>query len=334
MYVQGMTYMPQLVKISDVQELLQHSQRAVIAVSGGADSMMLLHWFAQHRDKFTTEFLVVHVNHNIMGASAQWAQQVQQASQAWGFEHVVVELEKNQLQGNLEHAARRARYQAFCQQDIDCIITAHHANDQIENFLLRIFRGSGIKGLKAMTAQASCWFDPHKQVVRPLLNVTREQIMDYNRHHDISWCHDPSNQDTTYDRNYIRGVIWPTVLQRFDIADVNALRSIHHLGEAWDLVNCLADQDLQTVTIDAVTWSWPKLRDLGYLRIKNLLLRVLDQTNQYGYSVGHIENFARGLLAATSDSRTELSLKTLTIQKHGHKIHLLGGKLDTLVPKT
>ena len=329
-----MTYMPELVKISDVQELLQGSNRAVIAVSGGADSMMLLHWFAQHRGKFATEFLVVHVNHNINAQSNQWAQHVERAAANGGFTCVVQTLDKNQLHGNLEHAARRARYQAFCQQDVDCIITAHHANDQIENFLLRIFRGSGIKGLKAMPAQTSCWFDPHKQVVRPLLNVTREQIMDYNRHYDIAWCHDPSNQDTTYDRNYIRGVIWPTVLQRFDIADVNTLRSINHLGEAWDLVNCLADQDLQIVSIDAVTWSWPRVRNLGYLRIKNLLLRILDKTNQYGYSVGHIESFARGLVAATSDSRTELSLKTLTIQKHGHKINLCGEKLDTLVIKT
>ena len=324
-----MTYLPQLVKISDVQELLQGSRRAVIAASGGADSQMLLHWLAAHRDKFSCEFLVVHVNHNINAQSAKWAQQVQQTCDYLELPCHVEVLHRSQLRGNLEHAARKARYQAFCQQDADCIITAHHANDQIENFMLRIFRGSGIKGLKAMSPSTSCWFDPTRRVVRPLLAVTREQILDYNRHHDIDWCHDPSNQDTTFDRNYIRGVIWPTVLQRFDIADVNTMRSIQHLGEAWDLVNILADQDLAHVQIDATTWSWPRVRDLGYLRIKNLLLRVLDQTNQYGYSVGHIENFARGLLAASADSRNELSLKTLVIQKNGHKIHLQLEKLDT-----
>lgn len=324
-----MTYLPKLVKISDVQELLQDYRKAVIAVSGGADSMMLLHWFAQHRDKFTTDFMVVHVNHNIHAKSAEWMNLVTRACVTHDFPCKVVELSKNQLTGNIEYAARRARYQAFCQQDVDCIITAHHANDQIENFMLRIFRGSGIKGLKAMTTTASCWFDPSKQVVRPLLNVTREQILDYNRHYNIAWHNDPSNLDTSYDRNYIRGVIWPTVLQRFDIADVNTVRSIQHLGEAWDLVNILADQDLEHVRIDNATWSWPRVRALGYLRIKNLLLRVMDLTNQYGYSVGHIENFARGLLAATCDSRNQLSLKTLTIQKLGNKITLRGEKIDT-----
>ena len=324
-----MTYLHDILKLSDVQALLANSQRAVIAVSGGADSMMLLHWLSKYRQHFHTEFQVVHVNHNIHPESGLWAETVQEACGFYDFTCHIVELPRGSLQGNLEYAARRARYQAFCQQPADTIITAHHANDQIENFFLRIFRGSGIKGLKAMTTESTCWLDASRRVVRPLLAVTREQILDYNRKHALAWCEDPSNKNTQYDRNYVRNVIWPTVLQRFDIADVNTVRSIQYLGEAWELVTALADQDLAQVQIDANTWCWPRLQQLGYLRIKNLLLRVMDQTNQYGYSVGHIENFTRGLLAATSDSRNELTLKTLTIKKLGNRIFLETEKLDT-----
>lgn len=323
LYLERMEYFEHLMSVSSVQAMLARSRDCVIAVSGGADSMMLLHWFGQYQDRFTQSFRVVHVNHNIQEASQSWADFVQGACSRYSMPCEIIDVSLAGLGNNLESAARRARYHALCNVGADTVILGHHGNDQVENFFLRVFRGSGVRGLKSMTTVTACWYDDKITLVRPLLEVTRRQILDYNERHSVPFIQDPSNGDCDFDRNFIRNRVWPVVEQRFDIADINTLKTIQHLGEAWQLVSELADIDIDTVTMPDGSMSWIDMQEIGYLRIKNLILRLLDKHQCYGFSINHIEQFARGIVAANINSKNELSLRGFRMYKQGAFIHVV-----------
>lgn len=313
--------------VNSVRAMLAPSHDCVIAVSGGADSMMLLHWFSEHRDRFTQQFRVVHVNHNIQAQSAEWADFVARVCEQYHMPCEIINVSLDGYGNNLESAARKARYHALCNVGADTVILGHHGNDQVENFFLRVFRGSGVRGLKSMTLVTDCWYDDKITLVRPLLEVTRRQILDYTDHHNVPFIQDPSNANNDFDRNFIRNKLWPVVEQRFDIADINTLRTIQHLGEAWQLVSDLADIDLDTVTLADGSMSWVDMQEIGYLRLKNLILRLLDIHGVYGFSIHHVEQFARGIVAANINSKNELSLRGFRMYKHGAMVHVCVNKV-------
>jgi tRNA(Ile)-lysidine synthase len=311
-----------LLNIKDVVKLLANTKHALIGVSGGIDSMTLLSWLAKHRDKLPCSLSAMHVDHGIDSNSGQWADIVQARCNELDIPVSVAKISLDGLGNNLEYAARKARYQAFCNSGCDSILLAHHANDQCESFLLKLFRGSGLRGLKSMSVSSACWYDEQVTVIRPLLNVTRPQIEIYAENHAITGIDDPSNLDLSYDRNYIRNRVWPAILDRFGVADVNVVRSIGHLEEAWQLNNMLADNDLTTVTNQDGSLDWCKVRDLGYLRVKNMILRMLGQEGVYTFSVGQVEHFAQGLIDADMNNRNQLVTKNLSLIKVGKRIFI------------
>ena len=311
-----------LLDLHSVKNLLADSNDCLIGVSGGLDSMVMLSWFAQHRQHFSCSFRVMHVDHGISADSEKWAEFVKDTCRSLNIACEVATVDLSGLGNNLEYAARKARYRAFCESGADSLILAHHGNDQCESFLLKLFRGSGIRGLKAMSPKTACWYDEKITVLRPLLHVTRNQITEWANINGIRNIEDASNQDVKYDRNYIRNVIWPVIQERFDIADINTVRSIGHLAEAWELTAALADLDLANTSIGHETLDWVKVKSLGYLRIKNMILRILDKDGVYGFSVNHIEHFAKGLIDADFDSRNELRLKGFAMHKVGKRIYL------------
>lgn len=312
----------EILDINTVKKLMHRHKECLIGVSGGIDSMVLLHWLARNRYAFPCKIRAMHVNHGINHNSGDWAEYVQKICLDLEIPVEVKNVSLDGLNNNLEYAARQARYKAFCESGADALVLAHHANDQCESFLLKVFRGSGIKGLKAMSSATPCWYNKSVTVIRPLLAVSRPQIEAWASLNSIESVEDPSNSDIRYDRNYIRNKIWPVIKDRFDIADINMTRSIQHLGESWELNNILADIDKRSVTMEDGVLDWQKTRDLGYLRIKNMLLHILDKKSIYGFSIGHIEQFAQGIVDATMDSKNELSLRGFSMNKVGRRIYI------------
>lgn len=317
-----MNYPSELLSVSNVKQLLTGSKNCVLAVSGGADSMAIMHWFALHRDQFDQTFSVTHVNHNINPNSKKWGQLVENQCKALDLPVNVCEVDISEFGNNVENAARHARYKVLCASGADSIILGHHANDQCESVFIKLFRGSGLRGLKAMTEVTSCWYNRDIKVIRPMLNVTRGHIMEYVERHQIPYVDDPSNLDTSYDRNFIRNNVWPGIMERFPIADVNTLKSVKHIGEAWQLICELADIDIAKVTLPDGNISWPLLKPLGYLRIKNLLMRVVELRGIQSVKIGHIEQFAQGMVSSDSNSRNELSLAGFRMNKIGNVIFI------------
>jgi tRNA(Ile)-lysidine synthase len=309
-----------LIDLNQFKQLIDGHTDILLGISGGVDSMVLLEWTAKHKLLFKQTFRAMHVDHGINEDSHVWAETVSARCKELGIHCDVVKVSLDGLGNNVEYAARQARYRAFCSSGADALVLAHHANDQCESFMLKIFRGSGVKGLKAMSQKAPCWFDSSITTIRPMLNITRGQIEDWASSYNVVNIVDPSNKDNRYDRNYIRNEIWPVIQDRFEIADINMIRSIDHLAEAWQLTTELADIDLESITMSDGSLDWIKMKSIGYLRIKNVIMRILDKNNIYGFSINHIEQFSKGLLDADMDSRNELNLRGFSMNKLGKRI--------------
>jgi len=310
------------VKIPKFESLLADSKRVLIGVSGGADSMALLHMIESTRKvkKLSCEFKVLHVNHHINSESNTWAQVVVDYCNSIEMTCEVVDVDITQWGNNLEQAARRSRYDAFSKQDCDTIILAHHQNDQIETFFLKLFRGAGPKGLRCMTETSPCWFDLSKKVIRPLLNCSKVELEDHVIKHNIPYVTDPSNADNAYNRNWIRNCLMPTIQERDEIADINILKVVRIQNEAYELMNDLAQLDLTSVTLPNGDLDWSKLKTFSSRRIKNLIMYICTPNNLVDVSIHNVETFSKGLLDADEDSRNELRLRNFRMFKIGKRI--------------
>lgn len=236
------------VALLDELKRLPVPQRYCIAYSGGCDSQALLHAMVSLRAQLPVSALhVLHIDHGLQADSANWAQQCQTQCAAWNVSVEVIRLDITRRRGHsLEAQAREARYAALAAAMApgDMLLLAQHEDDQAETLLLQLLRGSGVKGLAGMpacTGFGSGW------LARPLLPFARAALEAYARAQALHWIEDPSNRDTSYDRNYIRHTVLPLLQQRWPAAAVTLARAAQHQADAADLLDALAAQDYAAV---------------------------------------------------------------------------------------
>ena len=305
----------------DVDELAARlgTRRTVIGVSGGVDSMVLLYIISQNLHKFHCDLSVVTVNHKINANSDAWAEFAGKQCTQMGIPGFTFTVKVNP-NGNLENAAREARYSAFASMEPQAIVLAHHADDQAETVLMKLFRGAGARGLKGMEKYAPSWTDPRVLLCRPMLALSKREIETYAKICEIPHVEDPSNADSSYDRNWIRNDLMPDIKRRNPVALDNICKTASIVGESLELLRDLASIDLANVARSDGSLDWPRLCKLSNTRLKNLLMHVLEQNGVNSYSTDHVEDFARGLLNANSDSRNEMRIGNFKLQKLGHRV--------------
>ena len=188
----------------------------VVGVSGGPDSMALLHVLASLCPFLQASLHPVCVDHGLRpGETEAEIALVQQAARTLGLACEVVRVDtrswRRQQRMSLEHAARELRYQVLnrvADRLAGVVCVGHNADDQAEEILIRLIRGSGRSGLAGMRMV-------NGRVVRPLLGVTRSRILAYLRERNIEFCQDPSNMDLKFLRNRVRWELLPFLEQRF-----------------------------------------------------------------------------------------------------------------------
>lgn len=247
----------------------------LLALSGGVDSIVLLHVLHGLAAETPFRLSAMHVHHGLSPHADAWLEFCQSLCAALGVHfysaHVVVDVQAGH---GIESAARTARYQAltetFAQIDADFLVTAHHLQDQSETLLLQLLRGAGLKGLSAMAT-----YDAERQLIRPMLGVSRQEIQSYALTHQLQWVEDDSNQDTRYERNFLRLQAMPPLRERYPHMDETFARSARHIADAQILLDVLAGQDLQACDLQE-EWmgesiSLAAFSSLGAVRAKNLL---------------------------------------------------------------
>ena len=171
-----------------------------------------------------------------------------------------------------------------------------------------------------MEKYGPCWNDPKVLMCRPMLELSKREIVTYAKICEIPHVEDPSNTDIKYDRNWIRNDLMPDIKRRNPLALDNICRTASIVSESLELLRDLASMDLSKVRQADGSLYWPKLCKLSHTRLKNLLMLVLEQNNVNTYSTDHIEEFSRGLLNANSDSRNEMRIGDFRLQKRGHRV--------------
>ncbi len=223
-------------------QLMPKGCRIMVGVSGGADSMALLHILAALRGPLTISLVAAYVDHGLRPdeTPAEW-DCVREAANRLGLECARVPVDvtgaARDRKLSLEHAARELRYQAFAdlgrKYATDVLAVAHTADDQVEELLLRLFRGGGRKALSGMALRSGT-------LIRPLLAVRKITLLAYLADQGIGFCLDSSNDNLRFVRNRIRHDLLPLLESRYDPGIRQALlKTAANLREDEDLLAIL-----------------------------------------------------------------------------------------------
>lgn len=241
----------------------------VVGLSGGVDSVVLLHLLKQLSSRFQWQLSALHVHHGISVHADSWSAFCTELCAKLVIPLTIEHVDIQPLRAmGIEAAARQLRHAALAQQLADFVVLAHHRDDQVETLLLQLLRGAGARGASAM--QMLKLRQGSSALLRPLLNVTRSELENYAREHDLNWVEDDSNLDVTYPRNFLRHQVLPVIEQRFPAYRTTLARSTLHFAEAAELLEELAAQDAG-VAIVSERLSVLALSQLSAARGKNLL---------------------------------------------------------------
>lgn len=242
-----------------------------VALSGGLDSTVLLAALAERRAGGTSRPLrAIHVDHGLHPDSADWAARCARQCAALGITLDQVRVDARPAAGESpEAAAREARYAALAGRlrDREVLVTAHHADDQLETVLLQWLRGGGLRAVAGMPALAPFGRGWH---LRPLLEFTRAELQAWARGAGLGWQEDPSNADPRFDRNYLRLEVLPAILARWPAAARTVGRVASQATEALEIEAAVAAEDL-AATRDGETLSLARLASLPEPRRRRVL---------------------------------------------------------------
>ncbi len=221
--------------------MINSGDRILAAVSGGADSVCMLHILNSLKEELNVEIFCAHLNHCIRGAEADADQKFveelcEKMSIPFFAKRVDVTALANEQKLTLEEAGRVARYRFFDElvkkEHLNKVATAHNKNDNAETVLMRILRGTGVDGLKGIA------YVRDDGVIRPILDVPRLEIENYCEENGLSFCVDKTNSDSDYTRNKIRNELIPYLEKEFNAKITESLcRLSKNAGDDAEFLN-------------------------------------------------------------------------------------------------
>lgn len=289
--------------------LLQPGQSVVVGVSGGADSVCLLHLLAALSAEWQLRLTVAHLHHGLRGADADAdALFVAELARSWELPCVVEQINvaalarENRL--SVEEAARQARYAFLARvaagQSAGRIAVAHHADDQAETVLMHFLRGSGVAGLRGMLplmplsdyrglASESAGEDA-PCLIRPLLGITRAEIEAYCAENGLVWRTDASNADTRHYRNRLRHELLPILREYNPRIDEVLTRTAEVMAGDAEVLETLAEDEFAELAIlslpDVVAFEQERLSQLPIGLQRSLIRMAVHQLRQNLRDIG------------------------------------------------
>lgn len=296
-----------------------------VGFSGGVDSTVLLHLLRRWRLTRTQAppLAAIHVNHGLQAQAGEWQLHCEWLCRLLQIPLVCHAADISPGALGLEAAAREARYRVFEEQleAGDVLFLGHHADDQVETFFLRLLRGAGVRGLAAMPAGRTLG---RGQLARPLLQLPRAALEGYALAHGLSCVEDPSNSDTSLDRNFLRSEVLPLLSTRWPGYRQTVARASEHLAVAAAMLSravpapatvysLLGDPGLRLADIHPGSQPQAALALRHWLQAAGL--PAPDQAS--------LDEFLRQLGAATKLARPRLQCGAYTLQRHRDAVYLL-----------
>lgn len=294
---------------------LNGAARVRLGLSGGLDSVALLHLLSCLKQERAFELSAVHVHHGLSVDADAWAAHCQALCLQCGVpcEVVRVVVDRRHPQG-LEGAARLERYRALLAPGADILVTAHHQDDQAETVLLALLRGGSMRALAAMPGARSRSGMRH---LRPLLDVPRSELEAYARAHYLTWVDDESNYDAAFRRNVLRQGVFPVLERHFPDYRGRLASAAAGFGEVAELLDQLAEQDAKVDAAGGL--SCERLAALGEARARNLLAWFIRRAGVPVPPPRRLREALRQLVGAAPQSQPAIPLRDASLRRYqGH----------------
>lgn len=314
---------------SSYLKTLPACQRFLVAYSGGMDSHVLLHLIASVKPKFAWKLEAVHVNHHLHEESRAWARHCRDTCRSLKVELKVIDVDASRPgRESPESWARQLRYDALKRilGEGEILLTAHHQDDQVETFLLRLFRGAGVLGLTSMPAFRKLgkgW------QARPLLSYPRSALSVYAGNNDLNWVEDPSNADPRVDRNFVRHKVIPVIKNKWPELASPVARSIRIHAETQLLLDEVAREDLSrcaTEKTNILAIEGLKLLPVG--KQKNVLRYWIRTLNLPIPGSKHLSHIISDILDSKYDSKACVKWKGAEARRYGNHLYLIASMGD------
>ena len=301
------------------QQLAKHqSTDLYVAYSGGVDSTALLYLACQLKDIVNIHAL--HIHHGLSEHADMWLAHCQAQAKKLGSSFMNHKLTPPIKKTNVEQWARTERYAFFAQimqtTPNSLLMTAHHLEDQAETFLLQALRGNGLKGLAAIATTKSF---AKGQLMRPFLQLTKAELIQYCQENKLAWIEDESNEQLDFRRNHIRHLIIPKLHEMTPAVSLTLARSARLCAESHMLLQELLNPLLQHVSINSTTLDLTSLNNYPSLQHKNILKLWLEQ-HEFYCSHEQLKQIHLGTQNARGNWSFELNGKQLEIHKKQLKI--------------
>ena len=268
--------------------------RVALAISGGRDSMALMYLIYRWKAHLALniEIEVLTVNHNLRKAAEDECRFVQKIAKNYGFRHKELTWEHEHIETSIQEKARNARYQLMLdyvrEENIDTILTAHTSDDNIETFIMRLAKGSGLDGLKSIN---EIRYEDGIQIHRPLLSLSRSLTTEILRSTGNEWVDDPTNDDERFERIKIRNNI--RSLSSFNISPDNLTKTIQRLARAHESIsfftNLVSQELVELSELGHADVNFDKLRHYPKEIILRVFAKALTDINGGNVSLSSLE---------------------------------------------
>jgi tRNA(Ile)-lysidine synthase len=299
-----------------------------VALSGGLDSSALLHLAHAYARAAGIDIYAFHVHHGLSPNADAWLDHCAAQCAVLGVPFAARRIQLARDGSGTEAAARKGRYAALgalcAEHGVTRLLTAHHQDDQAETVLLQLLRGSGPAGLSGMDAAnhaPELLGNPDVMMLRPLLPVSRAQLVDYVREHAIAHIDDESNADQRFARNALRHRVMPALEAAFPGYQQRFARSARHAQSAQRLLTELAQQDLEAC-LDGDCLDVAKLRAMSVDRNTNLLRHWFATRNLSMPSTAWLEELLAQLLEARADAQLLVTHPDCHVRRYRERLYL------------
>ena len=310
----------------DLQKLVGQSlertgyRNFLIAISGGADSLLLLTIINKLKDLHKFNIRAIHINHNVVNNSKLMERHCVEICNSYKTEIVLKNL-KTSKESNLEEHLRTERYKLIFKNihEDEALVLGHHLDDQIETFFYRLFRGSSPIGLSSMSEVSK---REGMVICRPLLSVSKKTIMRIAKDNELQHINDPSNNNLNFDRNYIRKKIIPKIKDRWSGLDKVMMHNIKlqniYKNITSDYIDMIYDHVVRKNKIDIkVLNNYPKY--IHSIFMKHWVSKTID----YELNKNELSNLCN-LINNKNNHYPKLILKNnVSIIKYNNSLHIV-----------
>jgi tRNA(Ile)-lysidine synthase len=294
----------------------------LVALSGGPDSAALLAAAAEvARGKGfrALPLRALHIDHGLQAAAGEFRESCKRLCDHLRIPLRIVAVEvEREFAASIEAAARAARYAAI-EADLqprECLLTAHHREDQAETLLLQALRGAGVKGMSAMPICRPFGRGWH---VRPLLDVARSELQQFGAQLQAFGSLDPMNADLRFDRVYLREAVWPLIEKRWPGAAIALSRAAGHMADAQQLLDMAAGAELERLR-DGDALSIPALRTLSPLKRSNAVRLWLSQAGLEAPPTARLVEALRQIFDAQADRQPAIVWGGNALRRYRHRL--------------